>query len=134
MALSEAHIATRLPVRDLERAREWYSDKLGLDPVEAREGGLRYVINSAEFALYVSQGSSDGSFSQLAFTVDDLHAEVAELKSRGVVFEEVNLPGLTTEDSIARVHGNYPSKGTSELAAWFKDCDDNMLGMGQPLP
>ena len=50
------------------------------------------------------------------------------------MFEEVDVPGLTTVDSIAHVDGNYPSKGTGELAAWFKDCDDNMLGMGQPLP
>ena len=51
-----------------------------------------------------------------------------------MVFEDIAVPGLTTKDFVAHVDGNYPSKGNAELAAWFKDCDNNMLGMGQPLP
>ena len=134
MALSQARVAARLPAQDLGRAREWYSHKLGLNPVEERDGGLRYLINGGEFAVFLSQGASDGSFTQLAFTVDDIAAEVAELKWRGVVFEEYDLPGIRTTDSVARIDGNYPSKGTAELAAWFKDSDGNMIGRGQSLP
>jgi hypothetical protein len=59
---------------------------------------------------------------------------VAELKQRGVVFEDVDVPGLETTDSIAEVQGNYPSKGsTGERAAWFRDSEGNLLGVGQPL-
>jgi catechol 2,3-dioxygenase-like lactoylglutathione lyase family enzyme len=134
MALSEARLATRLPAQDLDRAREWYSQKLGLEPVEVREGGLRYVTRDGEFSLFPSRGGSDGSFTQLAFTVDDIATEVAELKSRGVVFEEYDFPGMTTHDSIAHIEGNYPSKGSAELGAWFKDSEGNMMGMGQSLP
>ena len=134
MALNQAHVATRLPAQDLDRARGWYSQKLGLDPVEEREGGLRYLINGGEFALFLSRGASTGSFTQVAFTVADLAAEVAELKSRGVVFEEYDLPGMRTTDSVAHIDGNYPSKGKAELAAWFKDSEGNMIGMGQSLP
>ena len=66
--------------------------------------------------------------------LDVVEATVAELKARGVVFEEVDLPGLKTVDSIAEVQGNYPSKGgKGERAAWFRDLDDNMFGIGQPL-
>jgi catechol 2,3-dioxygenase-like lactoylglutathione lyase family enzyme len=133
MALSDAHIATRLPAQDLGRARAWYCEKLGLEPAEERPGGLRYVINGSEFALFASAGRSDGSFSQLAFTVRDLDAEVSDLRRRGVVFEKVDLPGLRTVDGIAEVAGNYPSKGSGERAAWFRDSEGNMLGMGQPV-
>ena len=63
--------------------------------------------------------------------MDDIEAEVAELRRRGVVFEEVDLPGLTTVDGIADVEGNYPSKGSGERAAWFRDSEGNMLGIGE---
>jgi hypothetical protein len=69
----------------------------------------------------------------MAFEVDDLNAVVAELKRRGVVFEDVDLPGLRTTDGIAEVKGNYPSKGgKGERAAWFRDSEGNLLGIGQP--
>jgi catechol 2,3-dioxygenase-like lactoylglutathione lyase family enzyme len=132
--LSQARIATRIPVRDLGRARAWYSDKLGLVPSEERPGGLRYRFANGEFALFESAGTSSGTFTQMGFEVDDLVATVAELKQRGVVFEEVDVPGLETVDGIAEVEGNYPSKGGhGELAVWFRDLDGNMLGIGQPL-
>ena len=70
----------------------------------------------------------------MAFEVDDVAAAVTELRRRGVVFEEVDMPGLKTVDGIAEVAGNYPSKGSQELAAWFRDSEGNMLGIGQPIP
>jgi catechol 2,3-dioxygenase-like lactoylglutathione lyase family enzyme len=131
MALSEAGVAGRLPAGDLDRARRWYAEKLGLEPAEERPGGLRYVLGGAEFALYQSAGRADGSFTQLAFTVEDIDAEVAQLRARGVVFEEYDLPG-TDPAGIAQIDGNYPSKGTGERAVWFRDSEGNMLGLGQP--
>jgi catechol 2,3-dioxygenase-like lactoylglutathione lyase family enzyme len=132
--LANARVATRLPAQDLERARRFYADKLGLEPTEERPGGLLYRFPSGEFALYSSAGSSPGTFTQMGFEVDDLEAVVTELKRRGVVFEEVDVPGLETTDGIAEVQGNYPSKGgKGERAAWFRDSEGNMLGFGQPL-
>jgi hypothetical protein len=75
-----------------------------------------------------------GPFTQMAFTVDDVVAAVAELRSREVVFEQVNVSGLTTVDDIAEVAGNDPSRGLAERAAWFRDSEGNMLGIGQPTP
>jgi catechol 2,3-dioxygenase-like lactoylglutathione lyase family enzyme len=121
-------------VQDLNRARRFYSDKLGLEPSEERPGGLLYRCASGEFALFESAGSSPGTYTQMGWEVDDIVATVAELKGRGVVFEDVDLPGLKTVDGIAEVSGNYPSKGgKGERAAWFRDCEDNMLGIGQPI-
>lgn len=130
--LEGARMAARIPVADLDRARSWYSQKLGLEPVEEREGGLRYQCANGEFALFLSAGGADGSFTQMGFEVDDLDATVAEMRERGVVFEEVDIPGLETVDGIAEIEGNYPSKGSGERAAWFRDCDGNMLGIGSP--
>ena len=104
VALADARAETRLPAQDLERARRWYAEKLGLQPTEEREGGLRYELAAGVFCLFASTGASDGSFTQLALTVDDIAAEVAELRERGVVFEEVGIPG------------------------------NDMIGMGQSLP
>ena len=131
--LNPTRVATRLPCKDLARARAWYRDKLGLEPAEERPGGLRYLAGGCEFALFESAGASDGSFTQLAFEVEDLKAAVAELRRRGVVFEEYDEGPLRTEDGIATIDGQYPSKGKGEHGAWFRDSEGNMIGVGQPF-
>src|SRR4029453_11351552 len=103
-------------------------------PSEERDGGLLYRAGSGEFALFESAGPSPGRFTQMAWEVKDIETAVAELRARGVVFEEVDLPGLTTVNGIAAIAGNYPSKGSSERAAWFRDSEGNMLGVSQLLP
>ena len=132
--LDNARVATRLPTQDLDRARRFYAEKLGLEPTEERPGGLRYQLTNGEFALYDSAGIAPGTFTQMAFEVDDHAAVVAELTRRGVVFEEVDLPGLRTTNGVVEVEGNYPSEGgKGERAAWFRDSEGNLLGVGQAL-
>jgi catechol 2,3-dioxygenase-like lactoylglutathione lyase family enzyme len=131
--LKDGRVAARLPAQDLERARAFYSEKLGLEPVEERQGGLRYVSAGGDFALFQSAGASSGDHTQMGWEVDDIEATVADLRSRGVVFEEYDVPGLKTVDGIATIEGNYPSKGIGERAAWFRDSEGNMLGIGEPI-
>jgi catechol 2,3-dioxygenase-like lactoylglutathione lyase family enzyme len=131
--LENAKVATRLPAQDLDRARAFYSEKLGLDPVEERPGGLRYECAEGEFVLFQSTGEPSGAHTQIAIEVEDLDAVVAELRSRGVVFEEYDFPGFTTVNGIAEIEGNYPSKGTADRAAWFRDSEGNVIGIGQPI-
>jgi catechol 2,3-dioxygenase-like lactoylglutathione lyase family enzyme len=131
--LRHAKVASRLPAQDLGRARAFYAEKLGLEPVEEREGGLRYVCSQGEFALFASAGAASGDHTQMGWEVDDIEATVRELRGRGVVFEDYDLPGLTTVDGIADIGGNYPSKGRGERGAWFRDSEGNMLGIGQPV-
>jgi catechol 2,3-dioxygenase-like lactoylglutathione lyase family enzyme len=133
MTLERAMTATRLPARDLDRARAFYSEKLGLEPVEEREGGLLYRCGGTEFALYESAGAASGDHTQMGFEVEDIEAVVAELRGRGVVFEKYDFPGLRTASGIAEIEGNYPSKGKGERGAWFRDSEGNMLGLGQPV-
>jgi catechol 2,3-dioxygenase-like lactoylglutathione lyase family enzyme len=132
--LSDSHIATRLPAEDLQRARTFYAEKLGLEPADERPGGLLYRCNGGEFALFESEGTSPGTFTQMGFEVDDLEFVVDVLKARGVEFLEVDLPGLRTVNGIASVDGNYPSKrSVGERAAWFRDSEGNLLGIGEPI-
>jgi catechol 2,3-dioxygenase-like lactoylglutathione lyase family enzyme len=131
--LRDGRVATRLPAQDLERARAFYSEKLGVEPVEEREGGLRYVCAAGEFALFESTGAASGGHTQMGWEVDDIEATVRELRARGVVFEEYDFPGLRTVEGIADIEGNYPSKGSGERGAWFRDSEGNMLGLGQPI-
>lgn len=132
--LARGRVATRLPAQDLERARRFYAEKLGLEPVDERPGGLLYRCGGADFALFASTGASPGTFTQMAWEVEDVETVVSELKQRGVVFEEVDLPGLRTRDGIAEIDGNYPSKGArGERGGWFRDSEGNMLGVGEPI-
>jgi hypothetical protein len=121
-----AHTPAALPSKK-------YARPVATDEFE-RPGGLLYRLAQGEFSLYGSAGTSPGTFTQMALEVDDLDAVVAELRRRGVVFEEVDLPGLQTVDGIAEIEGNYPSKGsTGERAAWFRDSEGNLLGLGQAV-
>jgi catechol 2,3-dioxygenase-like lactoylglutathione lyase family enzyme len=132
--LESARVATRIPAQDLDRAESFYAEKLGLRPVERRPGGLLYRCSAGEFALFQSAGKASGTHTQMAWEVEDLEAVVAELRRRGVVLEAYDLPGLRTADGIAQVAGNYPSKGgIGERAAWFRDSEGNLLGLGQPI-
>ena len=132
-SLADCTVATRLPAKDLDRARRFYSEKLGLEPVEERPGGLRYHCGGCHFALYESAGSASGTHTQMAWEVSDIEAFVGALRARGVVFEEYDLPGLKTANGIAEIEGNYPSKGDGERGAWFRDSEGNLLGLGQPV-
>src|SRR5919112_55306 len=132
--LEHADVATRLPAQDLARARAFYAEKLGLEPAEERPGGLRYRCGNTFFVVFQSAGAASGTHTQMGWEVEDIEATVAALRARGVVFEEYDLPGLTTVDGIADIEGNYPSKGgVGERGAWFRDSEGNMLGVGQAL-
>lgn len=132
--LNESNVACRLPAQDLERARKFYAEKLGLEPIEERPGGLKYRCGNAYFALFESVGAPSGKHTQMGWEVEDINAVVTELGKRGVVFEAYDLPGLKTINGIAEVAGNYPSSGgIGERAAWFRDSEGNLLGIGQPI-
>jgi catechol 2,3-dioxygenase-like lactoylglutathione lyase family enzyme len=132
--LKDGKIAARIPVQDLQRARLFYAEKLGLEPSEERPGGLLYRCDEGEFALFESAGAASGDHTQMGWEVEDIEATVEWLRGRGVVFEEYDFPGLRTVNGIAEVAGNYPSKGgVGEKAAWFRDSEGNLFGIGQPI-
>ena len=131
--LRDASVAVRLPAQSLDRARRFYAECLGLEPAEAREGGLRYECGGDSFVLFKSAGRPSGDHTQMGFYVPDIASAVAELRGRGLVFDEVELPGLPVTDGIVDIPGHYPSSGAiGERAIWFHDSEGNLLGIGQP--
>lgn len=134
MVLDTARVATRLPAQDLDRARRFYAEALGLEPAEERPGGLLYRCAAGEFAVFASAGAPSGSHTQMGWEVDDLDSVVADLTRRGVRFESYDMPGMSMTDGVVTVEGNYSSKGgIGERAVWFRDSEGNLHGIGQPI-
>jgi predicted enzyme related to lactoylglutathione lyase len=123
--LNDSPIFTILPSGDRDRAKAFYSEKLGLNPSQVQPNGdLEYETGGIRFYVTKSVGKSPGEFTQASWVVENIDAAVAELRSRGVTFEEYDLPEMKTIDGIAVV----PELGR---AAYFKDSEGNLLGMIQ---
>jgi len=120
--------AAALPAQDLERAKAFYRDKLGLSPTMEDSGlGLLYELPSGTaFGVFPSSGKPSGTHTQMAIEVEDVEGAVNDLRAKGVKFEEYDTPGLKTVNGIADFGG---SKG-----AWFKDSEGNLIALGVPLP
>jgi len=131
--LSNSHTVTKLPAQDLERARAFYRDRLGLEPVEERTGGLRYVCGPTEFHLFSSAGAPSGASTQMAFEVEDLEATLADLRARGVSFERFEMSGFNVRGDTIAAPDNYPSKGTGEVGTFFFDSEGNLIGIAQAV-
>jgi catechol 2,3-dioxygenase-like lactoylglutathione lyase family enzyme len=123
--LQDSDIQATIPVTDLDRARAWYADRLGLQPEREFPGGaLRYLVGEhSAFLLFLTDAAGTSEHQVAAWLVDDLDAEVAALRGRGVTFEEYDGPGLKTVAGIGRTPAG---KG-----AWFKDSEGNVLTMIQ---
>lgn len=120
--LKNAPIVPYIPASDVTRARKFYEQKVGLVPREEIAGGVVYECGDRSWIfLYPTANAGTSKASQAFWQVDDVEAEVAELKSRGVVFEEYNMPGLKTVNGIADAGGTK--------AAWFKDTEGNILAL-----
>src|SRR5258705_13681925 len=100
--LKNAAIVPYIPVRDVARARKFYEQKVGLKPKEEYAGGVIYECGKGSWVfMYPSAGAGTSKASTAFWAVDDVAAEVAALKSRGVTFEEYDMPGIKTVNSVA---------------------------------
>jgi len=122
--LSEAPVAAALPASDLARAKTFYEQTLELPVVEEAPGGVMFRCGEGTALLvYPSEFAGTNKATAAAFRVDDLDAVMSRLRERGVVFEDYDLPGLTTVDGVA-TFGD--SRG-----AFFTDPDGNIIGLAQ---
>jgi len=122
--LKKPQIVAYIAVADVARARKFYEQKVRLQPKEEYAGGVIYQCgNSSWFFMYRSPGAGTSKASTAFWAVDDVAAEVAELKARGVVFEEYDTPQIKTLSSIAT--------GGGAKTAWFKDTEGNILAVSQ---
>ena len=122
--LSEFAIHPSLAASDIERARAWYAEKLGLTPSRDYGDLLVYTIGDTMFSVYPTPSAGTAKNTVAVENVRDLRAEVARLKARGVVFEDYDMPGLYTEGGIA-------APGDGSLLAWFKDSEGSIIGLAE---
>jgi catechol 2,3-dioxygenase-like lactoylglutathione lyase family enzyme len=125
--LTDCRVHATIPAADLGRARKWYADRLGLEPIRQLPGGLMYdAADSTRFIIYPTPNAGKSPNTCMGFATDDIDAEVRGLKERGVVFEEYDSPNLKTVDGIATVG---PTR-----SAWFRDSEGNLIGVVQLPP
>jgi catechol 2,3-dioxygenase-like lactoylglutathione lyase family enzyme len=124
MGLSDYRVEPALAVSDLDRARRYYEDRLGLVPGEEDENAVRYpCADGTRIFVYLSPRNAGKSPATLAgWFVDDLDQTMEELASRGVDFEQYDQPGLTTDERGVFDGGDF-------RAAWIRDPDGNTLAL-----
>jgi catechol 2,3-dioxygenase-like lactoylglutathione lyase family enzyme len=122
--LTDFAIYPTLPAVDLDRARRFYEEKLGFKPGEVTPAGVTYRIQGSTVFLYPSTFAGSNKATAAGFNVTNLLALVAELRGKGVVFEEYDMGGgYKTENGIM--------KTPDGVAAWFKDTEGNVIGLFQ---
>jgi catechol 2,3-dioxygenase-like lactoylglutathione lyase family enzyme len=120
--LGNADVIATCAVRDIEKARKFYEDTLGLTPLPSgEEGVLSYQSGKSSLLVYPSQYAGTNKATAATWAVGDIEATVHALKAKGVRFEHYDLPGTTRKGDI---HGSGRTK-----AAWFKDPDGNILAL-----
>ena len=132
--MNTAGITAALPAQNLNRAKNFYVEKVGLQALESRfllasdgQVGLTVGDGTNRLFLYPAQARSSGEFTQAVIQVTDVRAAVEQMKSRGVEFEEYDTPETRTEGGIARMLGGGEG-------AWFKDSEGNLVGVVRALP
>ena len=126
--LSSFPISPALPASDIARARDFYENTLGFTPTWVSEGGesVFYESGGVGFEVHATPAAGTNQATAAQWHVDDLRSTVTELRDSGVVFEEYDFgKDMKTVEGIIE----FPD-GT--LAAWFKDTEDNILGLFQP--
>lgn len=120
--LGKADATPMIPVKDLDRARAFYEDTLGLKAKDEM-GGEVLTMESGDTTInvYRSEFAGTNKATALTFEVDDAEKEVRELKDKGIFFEHYDMPGLTAQGDL------YVAEGFK--TAWFKDPDGNILSL-----
>ena len=124
--LQKSPMYAYIPVADLARARKFYEQTLGFKPKQEENGGVVYEFGKHTGCfMYPTPNAGTSKASQAFWQVEDVEREVAELKARGVKFEEYDMPGMKTTGGIATAGG--------AKAAWFKDSEGNILAVIQNI-
>jgi len=124
--LANVSVTTMLPVIDMQRARTFYEDKLGLVPGGLKpDGKFCYSVGGSTLALFPKPDGTKAEHTAISFKVPDIDASIAELKRAGVVFEDYDFPDFKTVNHVC-VLG-------AEKAAWFKDTEGNFLCLHEDL-
>jgi predicted enzyme related to lactoylglutathione lyase len=119
--LNDSTVTANVPAADLDRAKRFYADTLGLTPASENPGGHIYTTaGGTSFFLYLTEYAGQAGHTIANWHVADVAAEVGELQAKRLQFERYDLPGVTWDGDIASVEG-------MGRAAWFKDSEGNIM-------
>ena len=119
--LGKADATPMLAVKDLDRARKFYEENLGLKQGDDFGEGFMLKSGETQVSVYRSEFAGTNKATALTFDVDDIEDEVRALKEKGISFEHYDLEGLTPKGDIF--------EGEGMKTAWFKDPDGNILSL-----
>ena len=122
--IGKANATPMIAVSDLDRARKFYEETLGLSAKETMAGEvIEAKSGDTTIDIYRSEFAGTNKATALTFAVDDIDAEVKELKDKGIFFEQYDMQGLEKQGDI------YVGEGMK--TTWFKDPDGNILSLTQ---
>jgi predicted enzyme related to lactoylglutathione lyase len=121
----ESVLRVSIPVREMARARKFYTEKLGLKVAREDEFSVTFHASNGLISLTESKITIIGRHILLTWVVDDITSAVEQMQAAGIVLEEYNLPGVKMQGGIADFG--------SERVAWFKDTEGNILAVAQPM-
>jgi catechol 2,3-dioxygenase-like lactoylglutathione lyase family enzyme len=121
--LADIPVYPMIPASDLERATRFYRDTLGLKLTMEMDQGNAFECAGSQLFVYLTPSAGQAAHTLASWTVPDLDAEMAELRARGITFEEYDLRdvGIKTVEGVAET-GNV-------RGSWFKDSEGNILGL-----
>ena len=123
--LKDKMVAATLPVVDMERATKFYEEKLGLKVMQTDMGGVMFQAGGGTGLYLYRRGPTKADHTVASFNVDNIEAEISDLRAKGVVFEEYDIPQM----NIKTINGLATAGGAK--MAWFKDTEGNILGVTQ---
>ena len=125
--LTNSTVTANVPAADLDRARGFYADVLGLTPADQNPGGLIYkTAGGTDFFVYETEYAGQAGHTIAQWHVADVAKEVNELQAKGVAFEHYDMPGVTWDGDIA-------SMAEMGRAAWFKDSEGNIMCIDEAM-
>ena len=117
-------LSVMLAAADLARAKAWYADKLGFQPVTEFEGFVMdYRSGDTSFNIYRTEFAGTARNTVAIWSLKGIRDEVARLRARGVVFEDYDL------GAEGRTVAGILSDDEGDLAAWFRDSEGNILAL-----
>lgn len=120
--LSDALVVPTLAVKDIDTAKQFYGETLGLKQLDEGAGGVRYACGrGSQLFVYPSQYAGTNQATAAGFHVQDVRAAVSDLEAKGVTFEQYDMPGVTRDGAVHTIEGFN--------TAWFKDPDGNILAL-----
>jgi catechol 2,3-dioxygenase-like lactoylglutathione lyase family enzyme len=113
-----------LPAADMDRAKRWYAEKLGLTPAADIPDGALYEVGDSRFLVYLSVYAGTNQATAATLSVDDVERTAEALRQAGVTLEQWDLPNASWENGVATMKvGDRDMHGI-----WFRDSEGNILG------